>query len=416
MEIIGLLILLFFGGFIIRVILRTAGAAGRTAIGKGSLSENLERSFKGMGALEARMIDAHLSDDDPDSALVKQIEVKGLFPVQGNDRSVAFVMSVFDNTDDEMKPVISILDEFQEPENVVFQYVSEIPPVSTGQGFMGWERIGGVFPELLQPPYGGKRDMLIVVRLIDLASPPTISHGFANGSDGIFWQTNMPFTHVFTEKGYKEANEHREEAQALSVKIAIAVAMADGSFDDSEGVVITEWIRRAIEPFDSEKREELKSIYNDAMREAYADAKDGSLSLSVVTERLNEIGEAKVKYDAVELCFEVMAADGEADPEEMRTIRKIGEALDLDLAELEAMRDQKIVGLESHISSDGDIEELLGIEADWSDDKVNAHLRSEFQKWNNRLNALPEGSERENAQTMLEMISRARKKYGANAR
>lgn len=414
MEIIGLIILVFFGGFIIRVIFRTLGAAGRTAMGKGSLSENLELSFKGMGPLEARLTDGRLSDD-PDSPLVKQVEVKGIFPVANALGSVAFVTSVFDNTDDELAPVISILDEFQEPGNVVFQHVSEMPPIAPNQGFVSWERIGGVFPDLLQPPQGGKRDMLIVVRLIDLDSPPSIQHGFADSSEGLLWQTNMPFTHVFTEKGYREASEHREEAQALSVKIAIAVAMADGSFDDREGEVIAEWIRRAIEPFDTERREELKSVYNDAMREAYADAKEDSLSLSALTERLNEIGEAKVKYDAVELCYEVMAADGEADPEEMRTIRKIGEALDLDLGELEAMRDQKIVGLESHISSGGDIEELLGIEADWSNDKVNAHLRSEFQKWNNRLNALPEGPERENAQTMLDMISRARQKYGANA-
>ena len=415
MEVVVGIILLLFAGTIIRVIFGSLGAAGRTAMGKGSLSENLERSFKEMGALEARLVDARLTDD-PDSAIVKQVEVRGVFPVANALGSVAFVTSVFDNTGDELAPVISILDEFQEPNNVVFQHVSEMPPISPNQGFVGWERIGGVFPDLLQPPYGGKRDMMIIVRLIDLAEPPSIQHGFADGDEGILWKTYLPFTYEFTGKGYSEVSEHREEAQALSVKVAIAVAMADGSFDDREGVVIAEWIRRAIEPFESEKREELKSIYNDAMREAYADAKDGSLSLSVVTERLNEIGEAKVKYDAVELCFEVMAADGEADPEEMRTIRKIGEALDLDLAELEAMRDQKIVGLESHISSDGDIEELLGIEADWSDDKVNAHLRSEFQKWNNRLNALPEGSERENAQTMLEMISRARKKYGANAR
>lgn len=414
MEVILLLALLFFGGFILRVIFRTLGAAGRTAMGKGTLSENLELSFKGMGPLEGRLVDAHLTDD-PDSPLVKQVEVKGVFPVPSNNSSVAFVTSVFDNTDDESAPVISILEEFQEPSNVVFQHVSQMPPISPDQGFINWERISAVFPDLLQPPYGGKRDMLIVVRLLDLDSPPLIVHGFADSNEGILWQTAMSFTHVFTEKGYREASEHREEAQALSVKVAIAVAMADGSFDDREGEVIAEWIRRAIEPFDSEKREKLKSVYNDAMREAYAAAKDGSLSLSVLTERLNEIGEAKVKYDAIELCFEVMAADGEADPEEMRTIRKIGEALDLDLAELEAMRDQEIVGLESHISSGGDIEELLGIEPDWSNEKVKSHLRSEFQKWNNRLSALPEGPERENAQTMLDMISKARQKYRANA-
>jgi hypothetical protein len=53
MEFLFGLLLLFFGGFVIRLIFRALGAAGRTAIGKGSLSENLELSFKGMPPLEA---------------------------------------------------------------------------------------------------------------------------------------------------------------------------------------------------------------------------------------------------------------------------------------------------------------------------------------------------------------------------
>jgi len=413
MEFILAIVVALFAGVIVRAVFGTLGAVGRTAMGKGTFSENLEMSFVGMGPLEARLTESRLSDD-PDSPLVKQIEVKGVFPVHQNDTRSAFVTSVFDTTADSLAPVISILDEFQEPGSIVFQHISELPPVSPEQGFAGWERVSAVFPDLLQPPHGGERNLAVILRLVDLASPPDIQHGFADGDEGILWQVDLPFTHRFTEKGYEEASEHRDEAQALSVKIAIAVAMADRSFDDREGEVISDWIRRAIEPFGSEKRDELKSIYNDAMRDAYQAAKDGSLSLSALTERLNEIGEAKIKYDAIELCFEVMAADGEADPEEMRTIRKIGEALDLDLSELEAMRDQKIVGLESHISSGGDIEELLGIEPDWSDAKIKTHLRSEFQKWNNRLNALAEGPERENAQAMLDMISRARQKYGAN--
>jgi len=40
-----------------------------------------------------------------------------------------------------------------------------------------------------------------------------------------------------------------------------------------------------------------------------------------------------------------------------------------------------------------------------------SHLREEFNKWNNRLNTLPEGVERDNAQQMLGLISDARKKY-----
>ena len=187
--------------------------------------------------------------------------------------------------------------------------------------------------------------------------------------------------------------------------------MADGSLDDREGEVIANWIRRAIEPFSDEKREKLRDVYNTAFKEAYASALDSALSLSDLTARLREIGEAKVKYDAIELCFEVMAADGVADPEEMRVIRQIGDALDIDLDELNAIRDQKIVGLDRLVSADSGVEELLGIDPSWDNAKINAHLRSDFQKWNNRLNTLPEGEERGNAQEMLNLIAAARREY-----
>jgi hypothetical protein len=58
------------------------------------------------------------------------------------------------------------------------------------------------------------------------------------------------------------------------------------------------------------------------------------------------------------------------------------------------------------------VEELLNIDPRWDAGKIKAHLRTEFQKWNNRLTTLPEGDERESAQKMLDAISEARKRYG----
>lgn len=413
LGIIGLIIAWAVFWAIVRAVIgagaRTVHAASRTVSGKGSFSDNMNIAFKGMEPLEIRFQSARLGEKK-DGPEIKEIQARGLLPVVRRTH-VAIVVSVFDRADGEMIPVISVLDDFQEPDSVVFQHQQELPPVDPGDGFAEWIRISAIIPELLQPPFSGTRQLVAVVRLIDFNNPPEITHGFADGDNGILWQRTLSFSHVFKEKGYREAVEHREEAQAISVKIAIAVAMSDGSLDDREGEVIADWVKRAIEPLSNGRREELRKIYNDAMRDAYAAAKEGSLALSDLTAKLNEIGETKVKYDAVELCFEVMAADGHADPEEMRMIRRIGEALNLDVRELEALRDQRIVGLGGGLSHGGNIEELLGIEADWDTKKIQAHLRSEFQKWNNRLSSLPEGDERNNAQAMLEMIAEARRKY-----
>ena len=361
-----------------------------------------------IGALELRFTDAQLGEDN-DGPPFKAIEAKGLIPLT-KTRRVGFVTSVLDNTDDETVPVICALDTYQEPETTAFQDETEIGEVSLGGGFPEWVCISGIIPELLKPPYGGRRKFIAVVRLVDLDDKPKITLGCHEPDDPrILWMSTLVFEHTFAEKGYAEAAKHRDEARGLSVQIGMAVAMADGSLDDKEGEILKEWITKMISPFSDDKREELKNLYNKSMTRAYESAKSGDLSFSDLTEKLNEIAEKSTKYETVELCFDVMAADGVLHAEEMRVIRKVAEALDLDLDEIEKMQDQKIIGIKSY---EGTLEEALGIEPDWGTERIKKHLTAVFQRWNNRLNTLPEGEERDNAQRMLDLISEARTKYG----
>ena len=319
---------------------------------------------------------------------------------------------MFDKTSGTLEPVISAIEGFQEPDNVVYQHSVEVGPLSPGQGLPYWVRLGVILPGILQPPLGGERRLIAVLRMVDMDNLPAITHGFAQqDQSGLLWTNALEFDYVFDEKGYQETVENRDESMALALKVAMAVAMADGSLNELEGQVLKTWVIRAIEPFNEQKRESLKGLYNDAMRDAYHAARDGSLSLSRLTERLSEIGEKKTKYEAIELCFDVMAADRVADPEEMKTIRRVAESLDLDLGEIERMRDQKIVDLDPTVSTQASVEDLLGIETDWTRERIKKHLRIEFQKWNNRLNTLAEGTERDNAQRMLDLIAEARRKH-----
>ena len=329
-----------FAGTIIRAILRTMGAAAKSAVGKGSFSDNMDLAFKGMQPLEIRFKDGHLGDDE-DSLVTKEIEGRGLFPLSKATR-IGFVTSVFDETGEEWEPVLSAIEVFQEPTNNVYQNVMEVGQVAPNQGFVSWGRLGIVLPDILQPPYGGNRQMVALLRMIDLDNEPSIHFGRHEKDDpGLLWTGVLKFEYNFLDKGYSEAAEHRDEARAIALKIGIAVAMADGSLDTSEGECLKEWIIRTIDTFTDDKQAELKRLYNDAMREAYAQATKGNLSLSALTARLNEIGEKKLKYDAIELCFDVMAADGVADARELKTIRQVADALGLDLEEIENFATKK---------------------------------------------------------------------------
>ena len=385
-------------------------AAARTAVGKGSFSDNMELAFEGMRQLEIRFNDKQAGETGS-RFLVKEIEGKGLFPLNHTTR-VAFVTSVLDTTSGEPQPVISAIEDLQEPANVIYQHTVEVGQVSSDQGFPDWVRLGVILPNTLQPPFGGQRKLVAVLRMVDLDNPPAIIHGHsAPDQSGLLWMNALEFNYTFDEKGYQEAAEHRSEALALAVKIGVGVAMADGSLHDREGEILRTQIARAIEPFTGQMRERLRNLYNNAMREAYGEVRGGNFSLRSLTERLNEIGDKTTKYEAVEFCFDVMASDGGADPGELKVVRGVAEALGLDLDEIERMRDQKIIGLDTTVSTQTSVEDLLGIEVDWSRQRIRNHLRTEFQKWTNRLTVLSEGTERDNAQRMLDLITEARKKY-----
>ena len=88
-------------------------AAGKAAIGKGSLKENLELEFRGMGALRARIT----QNQKPDEPFFLGVEVRGLFPVYSNT-TVGFVISVLvKNEFIKWNSRLSILDEGKEKEN-----------------------------------------------------------------------------------------------------------------------------------------------------------------------------------------------------------------------------------------------------------------------------------------------------------
>ena len=409
---IGIILIYIFFNTILSAGVKTAKAAGKAAIGKGSLSNNLENEFKGMGDFRIKIVDKKLNDDDEeDGERYKSIEGKGLFPIDGVTR-LGVLTSVFDEVGEELTPILSAIDSFQEPESTVFQWSQELGECQPGWGFSDWVQFTPIPPHYLIPPYSGKRKIKVIVRLIDLDNPPQIVHGFRDPSEErVLWAQALTFEYDFVEKGYLEAGEDRDKARSYAIKLGVAVAMADGSLDDEEGNVLKHWIGKTIEPYSDERQQVLKDLYNTALRESFDLARSGTLSLSEITRDLANIGESAQKYEAIELCFEVMAADGVADPEELNTIHAIADALDLDFDEIERLRDQKLVGLAGSVGSNSAIEDVLGIDSSWSNDQIKKHLRVEFQKWNGRLNSLEAGSDRDNAQSMLDSIAEARKKY-----
>lgn len=415
MEIIGFLILFYAGIWLLGVVFRaiggTASAAARTVTGKGSLKENIDLEFHGMGVFQIRseLKKGGIEEAKPFDYI--SIQAKGLLPVNHNC-TINFVTSVIDKVDDENMPVFSTIEDFQEDNSTSYQYTIAGGRAQPNQGYIGWTQIGLVIPGILIPPCGGDRELTLVIRITDANMTPDINDGFGVKSDPAVLGTYLTTCpHNFPIKGYMEAVEERNASYGLSIKLAMAVAFADGSLDETEGKTISYWIKKIISGYSGAQQEKIKTICNDALKEAYEMAKNGTLSISDTIHKLHEIADDGMKYQAIELCLDVMAADGAAEESELQLIRKIANSLNLDYEEIQRLKEQRIVKLDTSLSKHASIEELLGIESDWAPDDIKRHLRKEFSKWNGRLNSLNDDSERDNAQHMLDIIAEARKKY-----
>ena len=229
---------------------------------------------------------------------------------------------------------------------------------------------------------------------------------------GLIWSKTVGFAHNFTEKGYLEVVEDRKKAVTLSLKMAMAVAMSDGNLHKREGVVLQKTVLRLLKPYSGEEEQTMKKLCNQAMKEGYIESRQGSLNLESLASSLNSIGNQQFKYEALQLCTDVMTADGVADPSELALLHRIGDLLGLDMQQIKGIIDRGLVKPGIEISGAANPDEVLGIDPSWNSERIKKHLLAEFRKWNGRLNTLPEGSERDNAQHMLNLIAEAKKKHG----
>jgi tellurite resistance protein len=352
-----------------------------------------------------------------DGGTIEVIKVlaAGPFPVQWA-RRVEFVTSVFDVTDGEKQIVLAHLESAQEPNSRVFQSRRGGTLMRPDYGFNDWVTVGLVLPAVLQPPRSGVRKLKIVVRVLDAAHQPDVEFGFCDGEhSGFIWSDAHDLSLKFDAKGYRDVSEHEREGRVLALKVGVAVAMADGHLDPEEGKELKRWAEKSIHHLKGEARDKQRAELNAALTDAFAKAKGGTLILAPLLARLNEVGTDASKYEALDLCFDIMAADGVASSDEMQRLEEIARGLSLDFNEFNALRDKKLLKVGGAVEASGggsvSAEQILGVDPSWDSARIREHLKAEFRKWNNRLSTLAAGPERDNAQKVLDAIAEVRKRH-----
>ncbi|MDC0071606.1 tellurite resistance TerB family protein [Gammaproteobacteria bacterium] len=403
MEFIFTMLLIWGGWYLFVQVLgqgsRAVGAAAKTVTSGGSFSDNFSNKFQ--------LKIEKLKEED--------YEIYGVFgkgsPEVHTSSPVVFIFKLYDK--ETAMPILSTFEETSESGSRVFEHSVSIGNIAN-QYYPDWSRLSFLMPDSLIGPHKGTRRLDLHCYIWTESERPAFVNGYlGEGADqrGGINIIRHDFDFYLGSAGYMEIDKERLQVQEASVKLAISIALADGDLDQKEGNEIKQWIKGIVDSSLESKQQEIKDTLNKSLEDGFSAAKENAIDIKQICIGIKDIGSKADKYDLLELCLDVMAADGEADKNELAQISEISSLIGIDYEEVNKLKDQRLIKLNPDSLSESGLEEILGIDPNWDKDKIKKHLRELFKKYNARIVTVAEGPERENAQTMIDKIAEARKKY-----
>jgi len=344
---------------------------------------------------------------------VERVELRGRYPINQSTR-LAFRASVIDvsSADDSGTPLelvtLSTLEEYQEPDTPCFEDRREVGQVDASEGWVDWKPVLAVIPETLVPPRKGSRRLRVDVYAYDVDKPIEVKHGFLqSGSPLAVWSEYFDWT--FEDDGWLENGEKRRECEELLIQIAVSMGFADGTLHESEADVIKTWITRRLDLLTPEQRDSRRKRLNAVLREAHHACVSRQFKANDIVDRFKAVATESARLEVLELCLDILAADGQAEDTELKAVNALATRLRVDLEHYESMRDKRLIEVASSLRSSVDYLTLLNIDRRWSPDQIRIHLNRLYSRWNSRAESLQDEESRKQAEEMLDVIARARK-------
>jgi uncharacterized tellurite resistance protein B-like protein len=343
-----------------------------------------------------------------------RILAKGKFPAASYGKNVSWHTAVRDT--ESGLPILSLFEQAREPKNLIYSFSTD-PQYDGGLYYPDWTVIGVVISSCLQGPYQGNREIDIEVVLYDTSYGFPFERSYCTEQRAVCGVKNHTEWHNFDSKGYMESIEDEAKSKELSIEIMMGIAMSDGHLDDAEGNIIKKYIEKEIEMLENdEDKKEKKKFYNDILRtthKKFINKKTTFNDIKTTIQRLHEMKDDSINRSTIALCYDIMAADGKVQNEELEILNKINDFLKIDKEFTENIFNKKMLSLDLTNTSGENYEVTLGINKSWDKKQIISFLNKEFLKWNNRLNVISDEKEKENAQHMLHMIAEVKKKYAS---
>jgi len=321
--------------------------------------------------------------------------------VPGGSGGPSLTVELSDRTDGSSLPVHCAISDLQAPGTLAFRAHQQLDPIPYGSilNVTSFTQICAVPRELLEFPRSGTRRIVATLTVSVPGKPQqTASANFSVDSPG---------------DGYLESVEKRQRSEELGVYLAMHLAAADDRVDKIEADVVKSWIETQLHRVPPDQRDLRRDRFNAILSDAFEKVNKPHTALDIesIAREMEEKTSLPMKYEMIELCMDVMKADGVADPGELRQLKRIATLIGLDDARYSALLDKRLAEVETLHSGPGDdLAALVGIAPAMSKAEIKSHLNKEFRKWNARVsNSDPDIRAR--ALKMVEHIAEARSKY-----
>lgn len=336
-----------------------------------------------------------------------EVMVRGRVPVS-YPQDLGVLVTLEDVTDGKPSPVFCPVGSLSDPLTHHFRHYRSLGRINPGVYLSDWCPIGVVPLVFAVTPHSGARRLRIRCRCIP-ATFEKLPLTDERVNYGVVCEAQTFYAASFPTTGYLELADKRREGMVATVELALACACADGTVDQRELRVVHRWMTACLTERNEDPAAELaklKAGLNDAMKTGVR----GGADIGAITSRIRKLSLPAVSQAALSLCVEVIAADGELHPEELKSVRSIASGLGLDYDQLQSLLDKQFV--KSAVSSaQENLEAIVGIDPSWDKERIRKHLANQFMKWNSRAPSAKTVEDQGRIRMMLDAIAKLKKKY-----
>ncbi len=336
------------------------------------------------------------------------LKMGGFFKLPPNTLAGVFSLSLWDITNgeakDKRKQVLCYHPQFQLTGTQVFLWTHILQMAGGTRQYNDWVEILPIPIELLTFPSKGNRKLLFE---LTIASMTNIQNPVAKASYVYYYFNDS--------MGYIDGIKLRIKGEELGLRMAAAVSAVDGSLDKAEKAVIRKWMDTRIDSLPKDLRDETTKKLSRALLIAErisASIKPNEIEMlcedTINEYPINSIAKGDL-YDIVELCMNVAAADGIAEPTELELVDKIAKLLKIDPDKLRTLSEKL---LPVNIHSEKNIDNILGLKPEWTNREKKKHLREQYREWSARVTH-SDAKIRDQADEMLKLIAEERAKLDA---